>query len=85
MGYTFPMNFSRDKEDEKSARAFAEALTENMTAEEIAMLLWERECRFCVYHEKCMGDCTAEECARGVTIYAHKRACKEYYTEVEDD
>lgn len=64
---------NEDKERERCAKGFAEILSSTLSAKEIAMILWEKECLFCVFNQDCWGDVSSETCATGVRIYANDR------------
>lgn len=60
---------NENKEREKCAKEFAEILSSTLSAKEIAMILWEKECSFCIFNQGCWGDVNSEKCATGVSTY----------------
>ena len=60
---------NEDKERERCAKEFAEILSSTLSAKEIAMILWEKECSFCIFNQGCWGDVNSEKCATGVSTY----------------
>lgn len=67
---------NEDKERERCAKEFAEKLSSTLSAKEIAMILWEKECSFCVFNQGCWGDVTSETCAKGVSTYIRTKLCR---------
>lgn len=60
---------NEDEERKKCAKEFAEKLSNILSAKEIAMILWEKECSFCIFNQGCWGDVNSEKCATGVSTY----------------
>lgn len=65
------------REEYEHIKEFAKEMAERFTAEEIAMILWEFECKFCAIAERktCGGDCN---CAAYIAIRARNKF-KDYY------
>lgn len=50
-------------------KAFAKEMTDKFTAEEIAMILWQKQCLVCAYSNKCYGH---SDCVMGIFAQAQK-------------
>lgn len=59
-------------------KAFAKELSERLTAEEIAMILYPCECEFCAEQEQEQGTICSFKCAEGICGKAIKDF-SEYY------
>lgn len=56
-----------EKETYDNIKAFAREMADNFTAEEIAMILWQKQCLVCAYSRDCQADC---DCVMGIYVHA---------------
>ena len=67
-----------EKETYENIKAFAKEMADNFTAEEIAMILWQKQCLVCAYKNQCYGNL---DCVTGIFIQAkHEFAGRHDFT-----